>query len=270
MNRLFIILVCILIIATGTAFAAFETTLAQQNTQTKVYQPLEPLSDAQRKIDLNDPQPYITNLFSIFVSIVSILAVIRLMLCGVTYITSEAVGSKEEAKKCIWTILGGLFLILLSYLILTTINKDLVKLSFFTEVKTQVTTELAEQKIIEQAKEERNALITREQRIEQLKSLLTAIIQSRIPGLHPVGEVGAGGNLLVVEIFDPNSNDYIKSGDRFNVPRLESLTTTRFFTKEEYDDIRNTLVDLCKKYETNADLQLTTTFARRSELCELK
>lgn len=133
-----IVLISIIMSWVIVAFVVPNTVNAQTPAPTREYQTLSPLSDAQKKVDLKDPKTYFTNMFSVLVSIISILAVIRLMLCGFQYMTSEAISSKEEAKKCIWTIIGGIFLLLLSYLILTTINKDLITLNFFDRVITEV------------------------------------------------------------------------------------------------------------------------------------
>ena len=97
------------------------------------YVPISPISD--EAIDLDRPEGYFARVFTIFISIISILAVIRLMLCGFQYMTSEAISSKEDAKKCIWAIVGGLFLILLSWLILQTINKDITTYQFFERIR---------------------------------------------------------------------------------------------------------------------------------------
>lgn len=93
------------------------------------YVSLSPLPGTE-SVDASDPSSYFSTLFTIFISVISILAVIKLMLCGFQYMTSEAVSSKENAKKCIWAVIFGIFLILLSFLILKTINPELVKLQF--------------------------------------------------------------------------------------------------------------------------------------------
>ena len=110
-------------------FAVFLTpAFAQPPTE---YQTLSPLPGT--KIVKSDaPEVYFTNIFNIFVAVVAILSVIKLMICGFQYMMSEAVSSKENAKKCIWAVVGGIFLILLSFLILQTINPDLVRIHFDT------------------------------------------------------------------------------------------------------------------------------------------
>ncbi len=60
------------------------------------------------------------------IAIAGILAVIVITYAGIEYMVSEAITSKEAAKKRIWNALGGLLLAFLSYLILYTLNPDLV------------------------------------------------------------------------------------------------------------------------------------------------
>jgi len=95
-------------------------------------QPYESISalPGTGSVNLDDPTTYFINLFKIFVFVASVLAVIKLMLCGFQYMTSEAISSKENAKQCIWAVIFGLFLILLSYLILQVINPELNQLQF--------------------------------------------------------------------------------------------------------------------------------------------
>ena len=60
------------------------------------------------------------------IAIAGILAVVVITYAGIEYMVSEAVSSKEAAKKRIWSALSGLLLAFLSYLILYTLNPDLV------------------------------------------------------------------------------------------------------------------------------------------------
>lgn len=85
-----------------------------------------PIDDA----NVQDPTGYIAGYFKIFIIVISFLAVIRLMICGFQFMLSESISIKADAKKCIWAVIFGLFIILLSWLILFTINPDLVKINF--------------------------------------------------------------------------------------------------------------------------------------------
>jgi len=109
-------------------------------TEVAGYQPISPLPGLE-SVDTRNPSgliQYFNRIFVIFISIVAVLGVIKLMICGFQYMTSEAVSSKEEAKKCMAGVFGGLFLVLLSVLVLQTINPSLIKLTFFDTLQQSV------------------------------------------------------------------------------------------------------------------------------------
>lgn len=76
--------------------------------------------------DLSD---FFSNMFNLGVGIAGILAVIMLMWGGIEYMTSEAVGNKENAKSRITSAIIGLLIVLMSWLILYTINPDILRLN---------------------------------------------------------------------------------------------------------------------------------------------
>lgn len=130
MKRIFIktikITLILLIIFTFSQIIISDIVSAQDfNT----YVSISPLPGTEN-VNLEDPGSYFSNLFTIFIVIASALAVIRLMLCGISYMTSESISTKTDAKGCIWAVFSGLFLILLSVIILGQINKDFLKLDF--------------------------------------------------------------------------------------------------------------------------------------------
>ena len=69
---------------------------------------------------------YLGNLYTIMIVVGIFLAVIRLMICGIQYATSESISSKGAARTCIGYVIGGLALVLIAWLILNTINPALV------------------------------------------------------------------------------------------------------------------------------------------------
>lgn len=71
---------------------------------------------------------YIGYIYRLGLVLVGLAALFALVFGGFLYM-SESVTKTEEGKKWIWGALGGLLLALLAYLILYTINPDLVKLS---------------------------------------------------------------------------------------------------------------------------------------------
>ena len=72
---------------------------------------------------------YLNVIFKILLGVIGVLAVIMIIVGGVNYMTTDAIGGKESGKETITMAIGGLILALGSYLILTTINPDLVSLS---------------------------------------------------------------------------------------------------------------------------------------------
>jgi phosphoglycerol transferase MdoB-like AlkP superfamily enzyme len=94
------------------------------------YEPLEPLPN----LNEDGENPGIAGLlryaFRILFTIGGVVAVFALILGGITYMVSEAVGKKDEAKKRIQAAVWGLLLLAVSVLILQTINPQLLQFNF--------------------------------------------------------------------------------------------------------------------------------------------
>lgn len=71
---------------------------------------------------------YVKTFYLFGLGLVGVAALFALVFGGIIYMTAGTITSTEEAKKWIWGALGGLLLMLGSYLILNTINPDLVTL----------------------------------------------------------------------------------------------------------------------------------------------
>ena len=69
---------------------------------------------------------YVNYLYATAIAIGALLAVVKIIVAGVKYMTSEVVTSKGDAKKDIQGALLGLLLILGAYIILNTINPQLL------------------------------------------------------------------------------------------------------------------------------------------------
>lgn len=70
---------------------------------------------------------YLNALFILLISVSAIIAVVKITIAGITYMTSEAsIGSKGTAKADIQASLVGLLIILASYIILRLINPELL------------------------------------------------------------------------------------------------------------------------------------------------
>lgn len=71
---------------------------------------------------------YFTSMYQWIIGIAGVLAVLMIVVAGIEYMTPTP-SSKESAKNRAWAAISGLLLALVSYLILNTINPDLVKQS---------------------------------------------------------------------------------------------------------------------------------------------
>lgn len=69
---------------------------------------------------------YLSQMFKLAISIAAVLAVLQLSIGGFKYMSEETFTGKSDAKERITNALYGLVLILASYLLLNTINPDLV------------------------------------------------------------------------------------------------------------------------------------------------
>jgi len=110
-------------------------------TQAESYTLISPLPGIGDSVSTSEPGGavnYLNNIFTLFISIIAVLGVIKLMICGFQYMTSEAISSKEAAKKCMTGVFGGLFLVLISVLVLQTINPNLTQLNFFDRLEQSV------------------------------------------------------------------------------------------------------------------------------------
>ncbi len=71
---------------------------------------------------------YLNAIFTLTISLAATFAVLRIVVAGFQYMMTDAWGSKEEAVGTIWAVITGLVVLLLSVIILKTINPDLLNL----------------------------------------------------------------------------------------------------------------------------------------------
>jgi hypothetical protein len=75
-----------------------------------------------------DLPTYINQIYILTISIGALFGVIKISFAGVKYSMSDVVTSKESAKEDIKGVLLGLAILLLPFVVLNTINPDLIKL----------------------------------------------------------------------------------------------------------------------------------------------
>lgn len=73
---------------------------------------------------------YLSSVFGLAISVAAVLAVLQLSIAGFKYLTEESFTGKTDARKKITNAIVGLVLLLSSYLLLRTINPDLVENEF--------------------------------------------------------------------------------------------------------------------------------------------
>lgn len=123
MNKKFVL---IGLIATF-SLTSFSTVLAQPKaTEYQLLAPI-PLTDSQKIDTKASTATYIPGLFRLMISIATGLAVLMLIYAGIKYMSTDAFSGKEEAKGVIENALYGLLLAIAAWLIVYTIDPNLVK-----------------------------------------------------------------------------------------------------------------------------------------------
>lgn len=102
------------------AFSFSAEVLAQSPSSVTL---LSPLPGTTGSTDL---ETYLPLVFNLAIGIAGVLAVIMIIIGGLQYMSTDAIGGKQEGKNRITAALGGLLLALVAYIILQTINPKLV------------------------------------------------------------------------------------------------------------------------------------------------
>ena len=100
------------------------------------YTPLAPLPGTTNEEGKTDIQTYIPGIFKLAIGIASVLAVLMIIIGGVEYITTDAIQGKSEGKARIQNALWGLVLVLVSWILLYTINPKLTVFNLNVETTT--------------------------------------------------------------------------------------------------------------------------------------
>jgi len=122
-----------LMLIAGVALPLF----AQTNQSIPLLTPL-PEAGIGDKLPLDgDFVTYIQKLFNIFLGLAIVLSVIMVVIGGAQYLSTDAVGGKSEGKQKLQNALWGLVIALSAFLILNTINPDLLNLRLFQGVSSR-------------------------------------------------------------------------------------------------------------------------------------
>lgn len=93
------------------------------------YQAISPITlPGGGAVPVNSLPNYLQAIYKIGIGLCFVLGVIMFTWAGIEYIVSESMSGKGDAKKRITAALTGLAIALVSYILLNTINPDLLKL----------------------------------------------------------------------------------------------------------------------------------------------
>ena len=70
---------------------------------------------------------YLNGIFTTVIGIAGLLAVVMIVVCGIKFVAGASPGAKSEAKECIFNALLGVLIAIGSWLLLNTINPQLLK-----------------------------------------------------------------------------------------------------------------------------------------------
>lgn len=88
------------------------------------YDLLAPIAGTTQISSLKD---YLNLIFRAAIGITGVLAVIMIVICGIRLMGTPSVSGKSEAKQCIWNAIFGIVIVLGSWLLLNTINPQLLQ-----------------------------------------------------------------------------------------------------------------------------------------------
>lgn len=112
------------------------TRAEETSTSWEQYTPLAPLPGTTNEEGKTDIKTYIPGVFKLVIGIAGVLAVLMIIIGGVEYITTDAIQGKSEGKERIQNALLGLILVLVSWILLYTINPKLTVFNLNVEKST--------------------------------------------------------------------------------------------------------------------------------------
>jgi len=113
-------------------FIPFNQSSAQTTSTDTTYTPLAPLpglGTIDTAPSTSNPCPfgnYLNIMIKIIIGVAAVLAMVMIVMGGIEYMTSDLVSSKEAGKETIRNAILGLLIALGAYLILNTINPQLL------------------------------------------------------------------------------------------------------------------------------------------------
>lgn len=119
----------ILIILIAASFFSFGQTFLLQAATLTEYHLLAPIPVGNNNtvVETTNAQTFIPGLVRLVIMLATGLATLFIIYGGIQYMSTDAFSGKEDAKNTIENALWGLFLVMSAWLILNTINPNLVK-----------------------------------------------------------------------------------------------------------------------------------------------
>ena len=74
-------------------------------------------------------EKYLPGLFNLLIGLAAVFAVLMIVIGGIQYMSSDALSGKEDGKTRIWNAVKGLVLVIGAWLILYTVNPNLLNLN---------------------------------------------------------------------------------------------------------------------------------------------
>ncbi len=110
------------------------TTPSGSGTTQIIYTPLEPLTTTLGGFETGKPGDFsnlVNGVYKLLIGLGAILAVVTIVIYGILYMTSEVANTKAMAKTRLLGVVYGLLILLGAWIILNTINPQLVKVGLF-------------------------------------------------------------------------------------------------------------------------------------------
>ena len=79
-------------------------------------------------------QQYVVDVLNLIYGMATVLAIIVIIIGGIQYMSTDAISGKQDGKKRINDALWGLLIVICSYIILYTINPNLVSLNLLNDI----------------------------------------------------------------------------------------------------------------------------------------
>lgn len=158
---------------------------------------------------------YLNIIIPIFIGLCAVLAVVMIVLGGMQYMTSELISSKEEGKKRIWNAIFGLLLALGAWLILNTINPNLLKTDLSSLEGVTVTNDIQPNSTYEKPATPENTARCKEAPSPCSTADLTSAFGDKAAGMSKICNMESGGQNI------PSGTDVCSDGSVFSFGLLQ-------------------------------------------------